>query len=101
MGQRLQLQQTLEQMLGSRNVYFQPPETIKMAYPCIVYDLTKVDADHADDAKYRLLKRYTVTLITRDAEPSTFYDILALPYCSHDRTFCADGLYHFTFRLYF
>ena len=35
---RLELQSVLEQTLGSRNVYFQPPASVKMKYPAIVYE---------------------------------------------------------------
>ena len=37
MDRRLQLHEELCSVLGSRNVYFQPPETIKLTYPCIIY----------------------------------------------------------------
>ena len=37
MGTRLELQSKLEEILGSRQVYYQPPETVKMEYPAIVY----------------------------------------------------------------
>jgi len=33
MGTRLELQNLLENILGSRNVYFQPPENLKLNYP--------------------------------------------------------------------
>ena len=36
---RLELHEILCTILGSRNVYFQPPESIKMNYPAIVYGL--------------------------------------------------------------
>ena len=34
---RLELQDLLETVLGSQYVYFQPPATLRMRYPCIVY----------------------------------------------------------------
>ena len=37
MANRLDLQALLEDLLGSRNVYYQPPESVKMNYPAIVY----------------------------------------------------------------
>ena len=32
MASRLELQSKFEELLGSRNVYYQPPESIKMSY---------------------------------------------------------------------
>lgn len=37
MASRLDLQTFLEELLESKNVYFQPPESVKMKYPAIVY----------------------------------------------------------------
>lgn len=83
------------------NVYFQPPESIKMVYPCIVYKLAQPSILHADNIKYRVMNRYTLTLIDRNPD-SIYYDaIMALPYSSFDRHFNSDDLNHFVFELYF
>lgn len=43
MASRLNLQTFLEEILESRNVYFQPPESVKMKYPAIVYALDDIE----------------------------------------------------------
>ena len=65
MASRLFLQAQLEQLLGSPNVYFQPPESVKMNYPAIVYALDDLKNAHADDGVYLSYKRYSVTVSTR------------------------------------
>ena len=40
---RLILHDELITLLGSSNVYFQPPTSIKMNYPCIIYKLDDVE----------------------------------------------------------
>ena len=40
MKTRYELHEFLCEILGSRNVYFQPPESVKMKYPAIVYERT-------------------------------------------------------------
>ena len=42
MGTRIELQSKLEELLGSRQVYYQPPETVKMEYPAIVYSKSNI-----------------------------------------------------------
>ena len=37
MGTRLNLQSKLEELLGSRYVYYQPSPNVKMTYPAITY----------------------------------------------------------------
>lgn len=40
MGTRLELQSKLVELLGSKHVYYQPPESVKIEYPAIVYSKT-------------------------------------------------------------
>ena len=47
MASRLDLQTFLEEILESRNVYFQPPESVKMKYPAIVYALDDIENVYA------------------------------------------------------
>ena len=48
----LRLQETLETILGSENVYFQPPESYKIEYPCIIYERANIKAIKADNIGY-------------------------------------------------
>ena len=50
MSRRLKLQEKLEELLESRNVYYQPPESKKMDYPAIRYNKQSSDKRAADDA---------------------------------------------------
>ena len=101
MGQRLQLQSQLEELLGSRNVYFQPPTNVQMQYPCIVYNRDSANSQYADDIPYRFTKRYQVTAIDQDPDSTIADKIAALPLCSYDRFFTADNLNHDVFTLFF
>lgn len=98
---RVQLDAILRTTLGSTNVYFDPPESFKLKYPCIVYSLSNHLEVFADNSKYYRLKRYTLVYITKDADdPMT--DILDdLEYCRLSRAYTADGLYHYAYDIYF
>lgn len=98
---RLELHSILEGILGSRNVYFQPPESFKLAYPCIVYERDDVWVDYADNTTYRTKKKYTVTVITKDPDSTIPDELLKLPNCSFNRHFIVDNLNHDAFILYF
>ena len=102
MGTRIELQSVLENVLGSDHVYFQPPESIKLQYPAIVYSLLTIGTVKADDEKFLKRPHYRVQLISRDPDNTIVYDLLRLRYCSYagDR-FVVDNLYHDTFDLYF
>lgn len=101
MGLRTALQVLLESLIDSGEVYFQPPETVKLSYPCVVYELSSVSTRFADNAPYDFHKRYQITLITRDPDDHVVDELLSLPMCVFDRRYSADNLNHFVFQLYF
>ena len=101
MGLRLQLQDILEGLLGTESVYFQPPASIQMQYPCIVYMRDIAVAQFADNNPYRHTKRYQVTVIDRNPDSVIPDKVAALPMCAHNRFFTADNLNHDVFQLYF
>lgn len=101
MGQRLQLQAKLEEILGSENVYFQPPANIQMEYPCIVYKRDQADTMFAGNNPYRYTTRYLVTVIDRDPDSVVPKKVASLPMCLFNRFFTAANLNHDVFNLYF
>lgn len=101
MDRRRQLQELLVSILGSNNVYFQPPPTIKMAYPCIVYERNTGDSQFADNNPYTFKLRYKVTYIDRNPENDVVEKLAELPMCVYDRFYTSDNLNHDVFNLYF
>ena len=101
MAQRLELQTVFVGILGSPNVYFQPPPTIKMEYPCIVYRRDYELANHADDIPYKRRKRYLVTVIDRNPDSDIPDKVADLPMCTYDRFYTADNLNHDVYKLFF
>lgn len=98
---RSELQTLLEQILGTGNVYFQPPNNTLISYPCIVYERSRIEVRFADNNPYKHTRRYTVTVISRDPDNTIVDSISALPQSTHDRFFTADNLNHDVFTLYF
>lgn len=98
---RLQLHEKLCDILGSRNVYFQPPESIQMKYPAIVYSLDDIRIARADDSAYRSTRRYSVTLIDADPDSAVIEKLAALPMCQFNRDYKTDNLNHDVFELFF
>lgn len=98
---RLELQKKFEDLLGNKNVYYQPPESFKLKYPCIVYNRDYIDTDYADDCSYRKQMAYEVLLIEKYPDSDFSMQIKAIPYCSFERFYISDNLYHTAFRLYY
>jgi hypothetical protein len=101
MGERTDLQDLLETIMGSGQVYFQPPTTVRMTYPCIVYRRSNGDTKFANNKPYHYEQRYEVTLIDRDPDSVIIKELASLPQCVFDRHFVADNLNHDVFVMYF
>lgn len=101
LGTRLELQSKLEELLGTKHVYYQPPSTVKIEYPAIIYSKSKIDKDHANDTTYRLKTRYGVIVVDKHPDNAVIQKLLMLPYCSYDRYYSSDNLNHDSLTLYF
>ena len=98
---RVKLHHYLESILGSRHVYFQPPESVKLEYPCIVYNLAKVNVQFADDSAYLMNPKYVIRYISSkpdDAMKMSLVQGLGVPII---QTYAKDGLYHYIYELYY
>lgn len=102
MASRLSLQSKLEEILGTKNVYFQPPENLRMEFPCFKYDLSKIKLKKANNAPYLVSKGYSLIYIHRDPDDEMVLDILSLfMYIEHIRQYKSNNLYHDVYQLYF
>lgn len=101
MGQRLDLHDIFRAILGSNNVYFQPPPTIKIEYPCIIYTKENVGTKFADNSPYMKKTRYQVTVIDRDPDSIIPGKVSDLESCIFDRFYTSENLNHDVFKLYF
>lgn len=101
MTNRPDLQTLFESILGSRNVYYDPPESVKMQYDAIRYSRKKIDNRFANNNVYKQDNVYEVIVIYRDPDSDIPIKISKLPMCNHDRHYVADNLHHDVFTLYY
>ena len=103
MGKRLELQTILESVLGSANVYFQPPSNIEMGYPCIVYGRSQNGNStiYANNQLYRNKQSYTVTVIDPNPDSEINLKIMSLPYIRWDRHFTSNNLNHDIYTIFY
>lgn len=100
MAPRVELQRKLEAIIGSKNVYFQPPDDTKLQYPCIIYNLDGSNSDYANNINYRVKKYYQVTYVDRRPDSTIVDELITYPYSSLNTTMRVEGLNHYIFRIY-
>lgn len=102
MASRLELHEELCGVLGKRNVYFQPPSSISMKYPCIRYSKSGKDLKRADNQIYQSVNRYEGVVI--DSNPDSEIPDRLLEHfqmCTLDRVYTANNLHHYSFTIYY
>ena len=98
---REELNELFVAFLGSRQVYFQPDDKIRISYPAIVYEMDNQDVIYADNRPHRRIDRYQVTIIDRDPDVPASRLVESLPMCTFSRAFASEGLKHRIYSLYF
>lgn len=101
MASRLELQSKLEELLGARHVYYQPPESLRLKYPAIVYSKSKIETTKANNSTYLKRIRYDITVIDKRPDNPVIDKLMELPYCSYDRPYKSDNLNHDVLTLYY
>ncbi len=101
MAQRLDLQALLIELLGSSNVYYQPPPTVKMKYPCIIYKRDDKDTRFSNNKPYKHKTRYQVIVVDSNPDSDIHERVADLPLSSYVRFYTADNLNHDVYNLYF
>lgn len=104
MGSRLDLHSDLVSLgaVGSKQIYYQPPASIKLTYPCIIYKKSDINTRYADNMAYKAINRYDITIISRDPDNTIADEIIeAFPYARFDRRYTAENLYHDILEIYY
>ena len=98
---RTDLHRILQDLSDEVHVYFQPPSSKRMQYPCIVYERSKIDGTPANNQVYKTDIQYTLTAIYYDPDDYLPIAISKIPGTRHSGHFVSDNLYHDVFSIYF
>lgn len=102
MAERLTLHEELCTLLGSRNVYFNPPESVKMRFDAIRYDSGGWDLKRANNKVYSATTRYDGVVITKDPDTDLPMKLINhFEMISFGSPYIADNLNHYPFTLYY
>ena len=96
---RLDLQAALLEM--APKAWFKRPPDNRMTYPCFVYRTSKPHVLRADNRVYAYKSCYNVIYYsTEPAEEMIRQMLEKFEYCDFDRDYQSDGIYHYSFTIY-
>ena len=101
MRSRLTLHEELVTILGSRNVYFQPPESLQLNFPCIIYERYNISNVHADDDVYLQPRQYRVTVVDINPDSDIVTRMSQYKTARFIRHHVVNNLNHDIFNIYY
>lgn len=101
MGSRLDLHAIFKAIPGVVEVYFQPPDSRQLLFPCIIYSRDMKDEKFANNELYAWKRRYLVTIVDKNPDSSIPDLVARLPLTSFSRHYRADNLNHDVYSIYF
>ena len=102
MGSRLKLHEELCGVLGMRNVYYDPPASVKMKYPCIRYSKGAPDLKRANNRVYAHTECYEGVVIDTDPDSGIATNVLGhFRMCKIGKSYFAENLYHTPITIYY
>lgn len=81
--------------------YFQPPASVKMKYPAIIYAIDDIDNTFANDGVYLSAKKYSVTVVDSDPDSDLVNKVASIPTSRFNRHYTNDNLNHDVFEIFF
>lgn len=99
----MELQLELEDLLGTGNVYFQPGASVRLKYPCFVFNRTTAYQPKANDKTYLFRPGYEVTYINRDEPDPDMLERVMFHFgnCHYNSHLVVDNLHHDVFTIYY
>lgn len=99
MTSRLLLHEELVSILQSRNVYYQPPESIKIVYPAIIYSRSDIDNTFADNVVYKQSNSYKVIVVDHNPDSPIVERMSKFKSTKYVSGYKANGINHDVFSV--
>lgn len=93
------LSSIMEECGEEPHLYFQPPESVKLEYPCMIYRLRTMTSRKADDKPYYKTIGFDITYVTRSPNSSVPSRMLSEQYMNFDRYYTSENLHHYAYTI--
>jgi len=100
MKTRIKLQKFLEKVAAPYHVYFQPPDSLYIDYPCVIYHLSNVKNLYANNNIYKQDKFYELIIVDSNPDSILFEKFCKLPMCKFKNFYVSESLNHFVFDIF-
>ena len=103
---RLRFRQQLERILldsgqsaGNLHLYFEPPTSVSMKFPAIIYTKNRIENRNANNRVYKQDDEYLVTVVDKDPDSAINRAVSMLPKSRWERGFVSNNMHHFIYTI--
>lgn len=96
---RLKLHSELLEILGNNNAYFQPPSSVQIKYPAIIYEIVDIKNGHANNGVYAQNNFYQVTVVDANPESEIMIKMSKFPTARFNKHYTTNSLNHYVFTI--
>lgn len=97
--ERLRFREKLLKYLDCK-LYFQPPENLKLEYPCAIYSIANWPARNADNRIYFRKKQYRVVVIDKSPDSRLAQSLSEMPNSVFEKHYIFENLHHYSFTIF-
>lgn len=101
LNSRLKLHYELVDILGSNNVYYQPPESIKIQYPAIIYSRENIKNNFANNKVYIQNNNYKITVIDKNPDSEIVDAVSKMDSSKFVKHYSANNLNYDVFSIHY
>lgn len=102
MTDRIKLQKVLSSLLSSDHVYYDPPENVKLRYPCFIYSDENPSIRNANNKLYTYMRAYNIIYIDKNPDNDMTQKMFeTFQYVRAGSSYVTEGLHHYTFDIFY
>ena len=98
---RLELHALLVRLLGSSNVYHQPPENLALRFPAIIYERVDYAVEYADDRPYHSVRQWQVSVVSQEPTHPVVDKFMELLTAVFKTRYVVSGMQHDVVTIYY
>lgn len=98
---RLELHQKLAALLGSANVYHQPPENLALRFPAIIYERVDYDVEYADNIPYHATRKWQISVVSQEPSNPVVDSLMEWPTADFKTSYVVDRMRHDVVNIYY
>ena len=99
MDSRIKLHTELVEILGTTHAYYQPPESVKIEYPAIIYKKSDIINSHAGNSVYSQNNKYQIIVADKNPDSDIVKKVSKMDTCRFAKHYTSKNMNYYVFEI--